>query len=80
MTPLALLVLALKALKLLIFVDFVLSWIQQPGDFPRSLTMKITEPLYAPIRALIRPDQIGIDFSPMVFLILLQIAEAALFR
>lgn len=67
----------LFALKALVIADFVLSWIMPPDKFPRTLTMQITEPLYAPIRAVLRPERMGgLDFSPMIFLILLQVMES----
>jgi YggT family protein len=67
----------LFALKALIIVDFVLSWIMPPDKFPRSLTTQITDPLYAPIRAILRPERMGgLDLSPMVILLLVQAMES----
>jgi YggT family protein len=67
----------LVALKALIIVDFILSWIMQPDKFPRSLTTQITDPLYAPIRAILKPERMGgLDLSPMVILLLIQAMES----
>jgi len=63
-----------------IIVQFVLSLllvfnvINSSNDFVRSLVYaldRITEPLYRPIRRIL-PDFGGIDFSPMVVLIIIQ--------
>jgi uncharacterized protein YggT (Ycf19 family) len=68
------LMLAVRALELLIIADAIFSWIMPPDQFPRSLTTSITEPLYAPIRALIGPDKLGgIDISPLAMLLLLHL-------
>ncbi len=82
MTPLALIAFALTALKILIFVDFALSWVMPNKEqFPRSWTTTITDPLYAPIRALLKPEQLGgLDLSPMAVLILIQLMEGMLAR
>lgn len=82
MTPLALIAFALTALKILIFVDFALSWVMPNKEqFPRSWTTTITDPLYAPIRAILKPEQLGgLDLSPMAVLILIQLMEGMLAR
>ena len=69
----------LLVLKLLIFVDVILSWTMQPDRFPRTLTAQITEPLYAPIRAVLKPEKMGgLDLSPMVLLFLIYAMEKML--
>jgi len=64
----------LQALQLVIFADVILSWVMPDREsFPRSLTSQITDPLYAPIRAVLKPERSGgLDFSPMIVLLLLQ--------
>lgn len=76
------LMLIVKALKWLIFIDVILSWVMPDADkFPRSFTRQITDPLYAPIRAVLRPDRMGgLDISPMLILVLMQIMESMLRR
>jgi uncharacterized protein YggT (Ycf19 family) len=76
MTLPAILMLVLTGLKWLIFADVILSWLMPPEKFPRSLTTQITDPLYAPIRAVLRPDRTaGIDFSPLLILLLIHLME-----
>jgi YggT family protein len=71
--------LALSALKFVVIADAILSWVMSAEQFPRSLTLQITDPLYAPIRALIGPDKTGgIDISPLAMLLLLNFMEKML--
>jgi uncharacterized protein YggT (Ycf19 family) len=75
------LMLAITALKWLIFIDVILSWLMPAEKFPRSLTTQITDPLYAPIRAVLRPDKTGgIDFSPLLILLLIHFMENMLHK
>lgn len=70
----------LDILSLLIIVDAVLSWMMPNRDqFPRNITAKITEPLYAPIRAILSPEKTGgMDFSPLIVLLLIHLLRSAL--
>jgi uncharacterized protein YggT (Ycf19 family) len=70
---LALISLALSALQLIVIADVVLSWIMQdPNAFPRNITRQITEPLYAPIHTVLKPEKMGgFDLSPIVILLLI---------
>jgi YggT family protein len=64
--------------SLVVLVAVVLSWIQLPFDNPLVvLVSKMTEPLLEPIRRVL-PSTVGLDFSPMVLLIGLQILKGAL--
>jgi YggT family protein len=63
-----------------IFVQVVISWlvafnvINTSNDFVRSIVYaldRLTAPLYRPIRKIL-PDFGGIDFSPLVVLLLIQ--------
>ena len=71
---------ALSALIILIIVQAILSWlvafnvINARGDGVRRFVMaldRMTAPLYRPIRRIL-PDFGGIDFSPLVVLLLIQ--------
>ena len=65
----------LQALSAVVLVDAVSSWVA-PGRnaFPRNITGAIAEPLYAPFKALLKPEQLGgIDFSPLLVLLTLNI-------
>jgi YggT family protein len=76
------LLLLINALELLILADVVLSWIMpDKRRFPRSLTTAITDPLYAPLHAVLKPEKTGgLDLSPLILLILLYFFESMLMR
>jgi YggT family protein len=58
-----------------VFIAVVVSWFQLAPDNPVvRVTRALTEPVLAPIRALIPPAG-GLDFSPMILLILLRIVR-----
>lgn len=69
----AVLMLIIEALRVIILVDVVLSWVMRdPQQFPRNFTQRITAPLYAPFRAILNPRNTGgIDLSPLIVLLLL---------
>ena len=71
----------LHILTWIIIIQAVLSWlvafnvINTHNDFVRQLVYglsRMTEPLYRPIRR-IMPDFGGLDFSPLIVLLLIQI-------
>lgn len=73
--------LVLQGITLLVFVDAIASWVVGPDRFPRSLTGLITEPLYRPIRAVLRPERMGgFDLSPLVVILALQGLQQLLMR
>ena len=76
----------LGVLGLVIFVQVVLSWlvvfnvINTHNDFVRNFLRAldyITEPLYRPIRKILA-DFGGIDFSPLVVLLVIQVLRIIL--
>ena len=76
----------LGVLAWIIIAQAILSWlvafnvINTHNDFMRSFLNaldRITEPLYRPIRRIL-PDFGGLDFSPLVLLILIQIVRMLL--
>jgi YggT family protein len=78
--------LLLDVLRWIIIIQAILSWlvafnvINTHNDFMRGLLNaldKITEPIYRPIRKVL-PDFGGIDFSPLVALILIIIVQMLL--
>lgn len=79
---LSILLLILSGLKWVILADVLLSWIKpDTSEFPRNLTSQVSEPLCAPIRALISPRALGgIDISPMLVILLLQFMESIVMR
>ena len=78
--------LLLRVLSYIIIAQAILSWlvafnvINTYNDFVRSFLNaldRITEPLYRPIRRIL-PDFGGIDFSPIVVLLLIYIVRILL--
>ena len=76
----------LNILAWIIIIQAILSWlvafnvINTYNDFVRSLLNaldRITEPLYRPIRRIL-PDFGGIDFSPLVVLLLIYVVRILL--
>lgn len=70
----------LNVLVLLIIIQAILSWlvafnvITARNDFMRSFVLaldRMTQPIYRPIRSIL-PDFGGIDFSPLVVLLLIK--------
>lgn len=61
-----------ELLSLIVFVDVILSYFMSPYHPIRSFLDRIVEPLLLPIRRVL-PTFAGLDFSPMVLIILLQI-------
>ena len=58
---------------IVVFVAVIVSWLQLPPYNPVvRYTRMLTEPLLVPIRKIL-PPMSGLDFSPMILLILLQV-------
>lgn len=76
------LVFLFEAVALIVFVDAISSWfVKNPNAFPRNITGPITAPLYAPIRAILKPEKMGgVDLSPLVVILGLQALAGALPR
>jgi len=64
--------------SLVVLVAVVLSWVQLDRGNPLvDITRRLTEPVLAPIRAVLPPVG-GLDLSPMVLLIVLQVLKGLL--
>ncbi|MCI1283117.1 YggT family protein [Lacticaseibacillus songhuajiangensis] len=62
----------------IVFVDLILSWFPIRSLYRlREWTSRLTEPLLAPIRRVI-PTALGLDFSPAILLILINLLEKLL--
>lgn len=73
--------LVITGITWLIIIDAISSWVVGPDQFPRNLTSTLTEPLYRPIRAVLDPAKMGgLDLSPLVLIVGLQVLESVLFR
>ncbi len=66
-----------QILTIVIIVDSVLSFFVSPFHPIRVTLGKILLPLYAPIRRLM-PARGGLDFSPIVLILLVQVVETLL--
>lgn len=64
-------------LSILIVADAILSWILPPFNPIRAALGRILQPLYAPIRRVV-PSLGGMDFTPIVALLLIQVIEQVL--
>ena len=67
----------LRFLVIIVIVDVVLSYVISPYHPVREALDRIVEPLLLPIRRFVPPIQ-NIDFTPLVFIILVQIIRAVL--
>ena len=72
----------LGVLMFWILVDAVAGWfVHDPNAVPRNITGLLTEPMYRPIRALVRQLYQGpIDISPLVWLLAITAVRRPLFR
>lgn len=61
-----------QLLVLLIIVSVILSYFMDPYHPVRSWINSVVEPMLAPIRRVI-PSVAGLDFSPIVLIILIQV-------
>ncbi len=64
-------------LIILIFVWVILTWIMPPYHPLREALDRIVEPMLAPIRRVL-PNTGGIDFSPMILMILIELLSRVL--
>jgi YggT family protein len=68
------------ALTVLIFARVILSWVQLP--LPAGLSrwvFDVTEPILGPIRRVL-PATMGLDFSPFIAIVLIQLVQSVLLR
>jgi YggT family protein len=61
-------------LSFVIIADALLSWILPPYNSIREALGRVLQPLYGPVRRLVPPLG-GIDFTPVVALVLIQVIE-----
>jgi YggT family protein len=77
--PMVALLWVLKILSILVIAEAILSWVQPMSQSPRRELSRVTNPLYAPIRAIIPPGRLGgLDISPLILLLLIQLAQRAI--
>ena len=64
-------------LDLFIWARVILSWIpHDPNNEITQIVYKVTEPIIKPIRDIIPSTSMGIDISPFILLLVLNIAES----
>ncbi|HJL41821.1 MAG TPA: YggT family protein [Myxococcales bacterium LLY-WYZ-16_1] len=81
MGPVEFFILAVQVATWVILIDAISSWVVGPDSFPRNLTAQLTEPLYRPIRSVLDPQKMGgLDLSPMVAIVALQLVAQAVAR
>jgi YggT family protein len=68
-----------NVLTFLVFVHVILSYFMSYGHPIRRALDSVVEPLLMPIRRLM-PTMGGLDFSPMVLIIAIQLVEQLLIR
>ena len=69
----------LQIIKFLIIARVFLSWVPiNINDKIKQFIYELTEPLMAPFRNLIPAHKIGLDLSPILILLLLQILQSIL--
>jgi YggT family protein len=71
--------LVVNTLVLLVIVDTIVSYLMDPYQPLRSFLDRIVNPLLAPIRHFVPPIG-GLDLTPMIFIILLEILSQVLIR
>lgn len=65
----------------LIIIDVILSWVADPRSSFAVTLRQITDPILAPIRRLVPPEKLGgLDLSPLIAILLLQILRMLIFR
>jgi YggT family protein len=65
-----------RLLQLVVFARVIISWIPVNRYHPVvRFIYNVTEPMLRPFRAVVRVGAGGVDFSPMILLVVLIIAE-----
>ena len=68
-------------LDLFVWARLIISWIaHDPYNDIIRIIYKVTEPMLKPIRDIIPATSMGIDISPFILLLLLNIAESIALR
>ena len=73
--------LAFRVLQLLVLAYVIISWIPPARHHPVGLWIRrVVEPMLRPFRAMMRTGSVGIDFSPLILLIVLMVARWAIIQ
>lgn len=73
----------LQAFVLLLLARVILEWVRLPDEHPvgrvRRVLRRITQPVLAPVRALVPPVRLGsvaVDLSPIIVILLVNLLAA----
>jgi len=65
--------------ELIVVIRVILSWVQIESRHPLvQFVYNMTEPVMRPIRNILPTERIGIDFSPLILLFILELVKKAL--
>tara|TARA_B100001113_G_scaffold81909_1_gene64972 strand:- start:79 stop:345 length:267 start_codon:yes stop_codon:yes gene_type:complete len=68
-------------LDLFVWARVIISWIpHNPYNEITQIVYKVTEPILKPIRDIIPSSSLGIDISPFILLLVLNLAESMALR
>jgi YggT family protein len=75
--------LLLQGFVLLLFARVILEWVRVPDNHPvgrvRQILRRITQPVLAPVRALVPPVRVGsvaVDLSPVIVILAVNLLAA----
>ncbi|NLF52078.1 MAG: YggT family protein [Leptolinea sp.] len=66
-----------EVLSFIVIIDVFMSYFLSPNNSIRAFFDRLVEPLLSPIRR-VMPSIAGLDFSPIVLIILLSVLESVL--
>lgn len=64
------LLVVLRVVSAVVVLDVALAWLLPGHTFPRTVIRQLTAPLYQPVQRVFDPAKTGVDFSPMVIVML----------
>ncbi|NLG19535.1 MAG: YggT family protein [Fibrobacter sp.] len=77
----SLILLVFRIYEIIVLARVILSWVHPDPSHPVvEWIHRLTEPLLDPIRRLLPSEKIGLDFSPLILLLLLELLERFLLR
>jgi YggT family protein len=76
-----LILLLLRLYQIVIVVRVFISWIHpDPYNPIVQWVIRITDPVFAPFRRMLRMERIGIDLSPLIVLLIIELLERMVYR
>lgn len=68
-----------ELLTIVVIVKVIVSYFVDPSHKIRYILDQMVDPMLMPIRKLI-PDSMGLDFSPIILIVLIRIVQVVLIR